>query len=74
MDEANPEPDDGGQPQRGGFECRQLLGNRYCRVEPIFPAGKSFPIDDVSKVVDLMDQATSFDLADTVAWLNASGW
>lgn len=56
------------------FECKQLLGNRYCRVEPIFPAGKSFPMDDVSKIVDLMDQATSFDLADTVAWLNASGW
>jgi patatin-like phospholipase/acyl hydrolase len=56
------------------FECRQLLGDRYCRVEPIFPAGKSFPMDDVSKVVDLMDLANSFDLAGAVAWLNASGW
>ncbi len=56
------------------FECRQLLGNSYCRVEPIFPAGKSFAMDDVSKAVDLMDQANSFDLASTVAWLNASGW
>ena len=56
------------------FECRQLLGDRYCRVEPIFPAGKSFPMDDVSKVVDLMDVANSFDLAGAVAWLNASGW
>jgi len=56
------------------FECRQLLGDRYCRVEPIFPAGKSFPMDDVSKIVDLMDLANSFDLAGAVAWLNASGW
>jgi uncharacterized protein len=56
------------------FECRQLLGNSYCRVEPTFPAGKSFAMDDVSKVVDLMDLANSFDLAGTVAWLNASGW
>ncbi|MGA9723626.1 MAG: patatin-like phospholipase family protein [Candidatus Binatus sp.] len=56
------------------FECQQLLGNRYCRVEPIFPAGKSFPMDDVSKIVDLMDLANSFDLTSTVAWLNTSGW
>ena len=56
------------------FECQQLLGDSYCRVEPIFPAGKSFPMDDVSKVVDLMDLANSFDLTTTVAWLNASGW
>jgi uncharacterized protein len=56
------------------FECRQLLGNSYCRLEPIFPAGKSFAMDDVSKVVDLMDLANSFDLASTVAWLNASSW
>jgi patatin-like phospholipase/acyl hydrolase len=56
------------------FQCAQLLGNRYCRVEPIFPAGKSFPMDDVSKVVDLMDLAQSFDLTSTVTWLNACGW
>ena len=56
------------------FECRQLLGDRYCRVEPIFPAGKSFAMDDVSKIVDLMDLANSFDLAGTVAWLQTSGW
>lgn len=56
------------------FQCAQLLGNRYCRVEPIFPAGQSFPMDDVSKIVDLMDLAQSFDLTSTVAWLQASGW
>ncbi|MGB9381558.1 MAG: patatin-like phospholipase family protein [Candidatus Binatus sp.] len=56
------------------FECRQLLGDSYCRVEPIFPAGKSFPMDDVSKIVDLMDLANAFDLTSTIAWLNASGW
>jgi hypothetical protein len=31
-------------------------------------------MDDVSKVVDLMDLAQSFDLTSAVAWLNASGW
>ncbi|HMD05521.1 MAG TPA: patatin-like phospholipase family protein [Candidatus Binatus sp.] len=56
------------------FECKQLLGNRYCRLEPIFAAGRAFPLDDVSKVVDLMDVAGAVDLTDTVAWLKASGW
>ncbi len=56
------------------FECAQLLGDRYCRLEPIFPAGKSFPMDDVSKIVDLMDLAQSVDLTGPVAWLKSSGW
>ncbi len=56
------------------FECAQLLGDRYCRLEPIFPAGKSFPMDDVNKIVDLMDLAQSFDLTGTVGWLKSSGW
>jgi patatin-like phospholipase/acyl hydrolase len=56
------------------FQCQQLLGKSYWRVEPVFPAGQSFPMDDVSKVVDLMDLANSFDLTGTIAWLQASGW
>jgi patatin-like phospholipase/acyl hydrolase len=56
------------------FQCNQLLGARYCRLEPIFPAGESFPMDDVAKIVDLMDLARSVDLTKTVAWLKASGW
>ena len=56
------------------FQCKQLLGDRYCRVEPIFPAGKSFPMDDVSKIVDLLDLGQSYDLTTTVSWLQASKW
>lgn len=56
------------------FQCRQLLGDRYCRVEPIFPAGRSFPMDDVSKIVDLMNLAQGYDLTSTVAWLSALRW
>jgi patatin-like phospholipase/acyl hydrolase len=56
------------------FEARQLLGPRYCRVEPIFPAGCSFPLDDVSKVVDLMKFGQNFDLAPAIAWLNGVSW
>jgi patatin-like phospholipase/acyl hydrolase len=56
------------------FQCRQLLGARYCRLEPIFPAGKSFALDDVNKIVDLMDLARSYDLSGAVAWLENTGW
>jgi uncharacterized protein len=56
------------------FECRQLLGDSYCRLQPVFPAGKSFPMDDVSKVVDLMDVAQAYDLSSTVAWLQNIKW
>jgi patatin-like phospholipase/acyl hydrolase len=56
------------------FQSQQLLGNRYYRLEPIFPAGKSFPLDDVSKIADLIAFAQSFDLTGAVAWLQASVW
>jgi patatin-like phospholipase/acyl hydrolase len=56
------------------FESMQLLGPNYCRVEPIFPAGRSFALDDVSKIVDLMECAQSFDLAPAIAWLNRMSW
>lgn len=56
------------------FECRQLLGNRYCRIDPIFPAGQSFPLDDVSKIVDLMEIARAYDLNGALQWLQTSGW
>jgi len=56
------------------FQCQQLLGQNYCRLNPIFPAGKSFPLDDVSKVVDLMNLANAVDLTSTIAWLRATGW
>ena len=56
------------------FECARLLGDRYCRLEPIFPAGRSFALDDVGRIVDLIDFARSVDLTDTLAWLEACAW
>jgi len=56
------------------FECQRLLGDRYHRLEPKFPAGKSFAMDDVSRIVDLIDFARSVDLTETLAWLNTRAW
>ena len=56
------------------FECNRLLGGRYFRLEPIFPAGRSFALDDVGRIVDLIDFARSVDLTNTLAWLEGCAW
>jgi len=39
------------------FECRQLLGSSYERLEPVFPQGTTIGMDDVGRIVDLLDFA-----------------
>jgi hypothetical protein len=56
------------------FQCRQLLGDRYQRLEPVFPPGTSIGLDDVSRIVDLLDFGNSVDLAPTLTWLRQVGW
>jgi uncharacterized protein len=56
------------------FECKRILGSRYHRLEPIFPAGQSFPLDDVGRIVDLIDFARSVNLTETLKWLNTCAW
>jgi patatin-like phospholipase/acyl hydrolase len=56
------------------FQCIQLLGERYYRLAPVFPAGRSFPLDDVGKIVDLIDFARAVDLTGTLAWLKTCAW
>jgi len=56
------------------FQCRQLLGARYQRVEPVFPPGTAIAMDDVGRVVDLINCAQAFDLTSALEWLNLRGW
>lgn len=49
------------------YECEQLLGSRYHRVEEQFEWGMQ--LDDWPKVADLRELAEEVDLARTVAWL-----
>jgi len=51
------------------FECEQLLGERYHRVEELFEWGMR--LDDWRKVADLRVLAEEVDLARTVAWVRA---
>ena len=51
------------------YQCRQLLGARYCRLAPVFPAGTSIPLDDVRKVPYMVEFAESLPIDDVVQWL-----
>jgi len=51
------------------YQCRQILGQRYCRLAPVFPPGVSIPMDAVKRVPDMVQFASAVDLSATVQWL-----
>ena len=51
------------------YQCRQILGQRYCRLAPVFPPGVSIPMDAVKRVPDMVQFAGTVDLSATVQWL-----
>ena len=51
------------------YQCRQILGDRYHRLCPIFPPGTTFPMDGVDKIPALVRFAEAVPLGDTIAWL-----
>lgn len=50
------------------YQCRQLLGSSYHRLAPVFPAGTTVDMDDVSRVPYMSAFAADVPLADTVDW------
>jgi patatin-like phospholipase/acyl hydrolase len=56
------------------FQCAQLLGSRYQRLAPVFPAGTSIGLDEVGRIVDLLNFAQSVDITSTLAWLHQNQW
>jgi patatin-like phospholipase/acyl hydrolase len=55
------------------YQCRQMLGERYFRLAPTFPADKEIAMDDVDQVPYLVEFAERVDLVPLVAWLR-SNW
>ena len=49
------------------YQCEQLLGMQYLRVNPILP--ETIAMDEVSKIPLLIDVASNFDLSGTIFWL-----
>jgi patatin-like phospholipase/acyl hydrolase len=57
------------------YQCRQILGARYQRLEPVFPQGTSYSLDDVSRIVDMLNFAQhDVDISATVQWLQDRNW
>jgi uncharacterized protein len=50
------------------FQCRQILGDRYLRLDAVLPRG--IGLDDVSAIPDLDDLADATDLGGTIRWLD----
>jgi patatin-like phospholipase/acyl hydrolase len=51
------------------YQCRQLLGDRYHRLAPDLMQG--WADDDVSKIPDMVQFAESFDLSETIQWIQS---
>jgi patatin-like phospholipase/acyl hydrolase len=55
------------------YQCRQVLGERYHRLAPVFPPGRTVPMDDVDKIPYLIEFAEALPIDETVEWLR-SAW
>ncbi|MBN1640312.1 MAG: patatin-like phospholipase family protein [Anaerolineae bacterium] len=51
------------------FQCRQMLGQRYHRLAPVYPAGVSVPMDAVDQIPYLVRFAQELDLDATARWI-----
>jgi len=54
------------------YQCRQILGEHYHRVAPVFAPGVSVPMDEVKKVPYMVAFASNIDLTSTANWLKAN--
>jgi len=51
------------------YQCKQILGNRYHRLAPTFPAGVSIQMDDVKRMPEMVEFANKVAIENTVTWL-----
>jgi patatin-like phospholipase/acyl hydrolase len=51
------------------YQCRQILGERYHRLAPVFPPGVTVPMDDIDKIPYMIDFAESTPIDKTISWL-----
>ena len=54
------------------YQCRQVLGDRYHRLAPVFPPDQVIGLDAVDRIPDLVKFAETVDISETVKWLNAT--
>ncbi len=49
------------------YQCRQLLGNRYMRINPVLPL--EIGLDGVDQIPLMTSLASQFDLGDAIPWV-----
>jgi len=62
------------------YQCKQLLGDRYKRLAPVFPPGISMGLDDVARAPEMVQFANSLNLPNkkdpdwesTVKWMKST--
>jgi len=54
------------------YQCRQILGDRYHRVAPVFPAGTSVPMDAVDRTGYMEEFARSVRLDAAIGWIETN--
>ncbi len=51
------------------YQCRQMLGERYHRLAPVFPPGTTIDMDGVDKIPYMIDFASNLSIKKTIQWL-----
>jgi hypothetical protein len=46
-----------------------MLRERYHRLAPVFPAGKTVPMDDIDKIPYMIEFAETLPIDETITWL-----
>ena len=54
------------------FQCERLLRDHYHRLAPVFPPNKSFKMDDVGKIREMVTFAMGVDIAPAAAWIRGN--
>ncbi len=52
------------------YQCRQLLGERYHRLDPVLPDNAAIRMDDVRRLPELTPIADAVPLGPTIDWLD----
>ncbi len=53
------------------YQCSQILGDRYHRLAPVFPAGTSVPMDAVDRIDYMIDFANNVRIEPAVTWIES---
>jgi patatin-like phospholipase/acyl hydrolase len=51
------------------YQCHQMLRERYHRLAPVFPVGKTVPMDDIDKIPYMIEFAEAWPIDETINWL-----